>query len=250
MIFELNAVSDTGCVRMNNEDIIVIGEHFIRDQSYSSEIIIRQSNLLIAVADGMGGHNAGELASEFVARRMASAITLLPGNLNDPQLHDEINAQVKEIHGALNQLGAVQPQMRGLGTTLAGLLLYEEKVYSLNIGDSRIYRMRGGYIAQMTRDHTLSNMLNDHSIPANQIANSFGGEAENIFLDFEEITRQVLQDDILLICSDGLTGELSNEELEMILLDSPSAESLVAQAKNKGGRDNVSCIVIKVNAMA
>ena len=248
MKLKVSAVSDLGCVRSNNEDMILVVDQLIRDSSGEIECTTGTRNFWIAVADGMGGHNAGEVASEFVLREMAAFVETIPANLNAEDLKNVMNALVKDIHAQLNQMGVTQQAAKGLGTTFCGLLFYQEEVYSINIGDSRLYRFRGNCLAQLTHDHTLRNLMNDPSIPANQIANSFGGGSEKIFIDFENLTDRLFPNDIFLLCTDGLSGDLSDEEIETAIEQKVSCSELVSQAKAKGGRDNISCTMITINA--
>jgi PPM family protein phosphatase len=242
----VSAVSDVGCVRTNNEDMILIVDQLIRDSNCDMTFTPGTKNGWIAVADGMGGHNAGEVASEFVLREIAAFVDTMPANLDADDLKNVINALVRDIHLQLNRLGTSQQAAKGLGTTFCGLLFYQEQIYSVNIGDSRLYRFRGNLLAQLTHDHSLRNMMNDPSIPANQIANSFGGGSEKIFMDFENLTDRLFPNDILLLCTDGLNTELNDEEIDSALEQKASCGELVSQAKDKGGRDNISCVIIKM----
>jgi len=243
---KVSAVSDVGCVRTNNEDMILIVDQLIRDSNCDMTFTPGTKNAWIAVADGMGGHNAGEVASEFVLREIAAFVDTMPANLDEEDLKTVVNALVKDIHSQLNRMGTSEQAANGLGTTFCGLLFYQEGIYSVNIGDSRLYRFRGNLLAQLTHDHSLRNMMNDPSIPANQIANSFGGGSERIFMDFENLTDRLFANDLLLLCTDGLNTELNDEEIDNILEQKAGCSELVSQAKSKGGRDNISCILISL----
>ena len=116
----------------------------------------------------------------------------------------------------------------------------------INIGDSRLYRFREGILSQLSRDHSLSEMTNNPDAPKNIIVNSFGA-GQKIFFDFEDISTRILDSDILLLCSDGLTGELTDEEIEPILCQPDSIDILINQAKDHGGKDNISIIICEIN---
>jgi serine/threonine protein phosphatase PrpC len=247
MKLNISAVSNIGSVRSNNEDMILVVDQLLRDSSYETVLTSELKNCWIAVADGMGGHNAGEIASEFVLREMAEFVATMPANLDSEDLKTMITALVKDIHIRLNELGTSQESSSGLGCTFNGILIYGNDFFSINIGDSRLYRYRGNFLAQLTKDHTLRNMLNNPLIPANQIANSFGGGIANIFLDFEKLTERIFPNDKLILCSDGLNGELTDEEIESAIGQNFSCSELVNQANEKGGRDNISCIMITVD---
>jgi PPM family protein phosphatase len=227
--------------------MILIVDQLIRDSSCDMNFTPGINNGWIAVADGMGGHNAGEVASEFVLREIAAFVDTMPANLDAEELKTVINALVKDIHLQLNRMGTAEHAANGLGTTFCGLLFYQEQIYSVNIGDSRLYRFRGNLLAQLTHDHSLRNMMNDPSIPANQIANSFGGGSERIFMDFETLTERLFPNDLLLLCTDGLNTELNDEEIDTALEQKSGCAELVNLAKAKGGRDNISCVMININ---
>jgi PPM family protein phosphatase len=246
MKLTISAVSDIGCVRQNNEDMLVVNDAFIRDAAFTGELTVDGQSCFIAVADGMGGHNAGELASEFVLQRMTAAAKALPATDNDAALQVLLDGLVRDIHVSLNQLGVHNPDLRGLGCTFTGLLLHQGQLYSIHVGDSRLYRQRRQFLALLTKDHTLRQLLGDPSIPANRIANSFGGGAGDIFFDFEPMTASVLEHDVLLLCSDGLSGEVTDEQLETALVEGADAAQLVQLARANGGNDNISCIVVTV----
>ena len=246
MILSISAASDVGCVRSNNEDMLLLKDQFIRDSNVESSMEQEGSIALFAVSDGMGGHAAGELASEFTLQRMSAAVANMPVDMDQSGLQAFLSEQITAIHHSLNTLGKDNPAMQGLGCTFTGLLFYMGQIYMIHIGDSRLYRQRGNFITLLTKDHTLRNMLNDPSIPANKIANSFGGGANNIFFDFEELTDRLLLNDILLLCSDGLSGELSDDEIETALSGGATAKALVDLAHDKGGHDNISAMVISI----
>jgi serine/threonine protein phosphatase PrpC len=246
MKFQISAVSDIGCVRTNNEDMLVVNDQFVRDGSYTGELLTETNDCFIAVADGMGGHNAGELASEFVLQRMSAMAKSLPAAEDEAALQTLLDKHIREIHVSLNQLGIHNPELRGLGCTFTGLLVHQGQLYLVHVGDSRLYRQRRLFLTLLTKDHTLRNMLNDPSIPANKIANSFGGGAGDIFFDFEMLTDRVFENDILLLCSDGLSGEITDEQIETALAENADAAKLVQMARSHGGNDNISCIVITV----
>ena len=246
MKWKVSAVSDLGLLRSNNEDMVLVVDQLIRDSSCDMEFLPGKKNCWIAVADGMGGHNAGEVASEFVLREMAAFVDIMPAGLKSEELNAMMDALVKNVHACLNRLGSTQQEARGLGTTFSGIFFYGHEIFTIQIGDSRIYRYRGNCLVPLTRDHTLRNMLNDPTIPANQIANSFGGGAASIFFDMESLTDRIFENDVLLLCSDGLSGELTDEEIESALDQHKSCQDLVSQAKANGGKDNISCILVTI----
>jgi protein phosphatase len=246
MKLQLSAICDIGCKRSNNEDMLLAGDSFVRNGSLETTLQPGNDSIFIAVSDGMGGHNAGEVASEFVLRRFYNKLVNSKEPVETDQLQPVIEQWVKEIHHALNEAGSHNPDMQGMGCTLTGILFWQGKPFLLHVGDSRCYRFRGGYLQQLSEDHTLRNLVKDPTIPANKLVNSFGGAVQDIHLEFEALEERILAGDMLLICSDGLSGELSDEEMEEIINSSYSAGSLVKAAKDKGGDDNITCILIGI----
>lgn len=244
MKVRVQAISDLGCVRTNNEDMLVVNGEFVRDTGTDTVFETGGKTVLVAVSDGMGGHNAGEIASEFVLRRMTTLLTELDGATTEESLQKLLADSVPALHAELNGIGRSNPEMKGLGCTFTGLVFLADKLFSVHVGDSRLYRLRGRFLTQFTADHTLRNLLKDDSIPANKIANAFGGGVAGVFFDFENLTDRVLPGDTLLLCTDGLSGEVSDEDLAGLLALELNAEALCARAKQNGGNDNISLAVI------
>lgn len=245
MQLKISAISDKGCVRDHNEDMVLIGDYIFRNQSKQVTVDFNKENgkYFIAVADGMGGHNAGEVASEIVLQRMREKIRSLGANLTEAELPDEISEWAKEIHRYILDEGNKDIARKGMGSTLIGVLFYNEMAYYINVGDSRLYRFRRGNLMQISRDHSLKEMTGNVNAPSNIIVNSFGGGQE-IFLDFAPVGGKLLNEDILLLCSDGLSDRLANEEIEEILSKENPVDKLLTGAKNKGGEDNISIALI------
>ena len=251
MKLNIIAVSDKGCVRAHNEDMILIGNDILRDGR--KEILIDLNNenkkFFVAVADGMGGHNAGEIASEMVLRKINEKISSLEMNLTEKDLSSKISEWVKEIHSDILKEGNKDINKKGMGSTLIGALFYNNKIYYLNVGDSRIYRLRNGYLMQISKDHSLREITGNKDIASNIITNSFGG-GEKIFIDFAPVGSKIFNDDVLLLCSDGLSNELSDDEIEEILGNKENTvDVLLNKAKSKGGNDNISIILLYLSGI-
>lgn len=238
---------DIGCIRTNNEDMILLSGETYRDihDEFSTSVQIN-GRFVAAVADGMGGHNAGEVASELALNCFDDFIVNLPSGLSDKDFRYKIDEAIKIIHQNINKYGYEHPECKGLGTTLVALLTYEDRIYVINAGDSRIYRLRNGMLCQLTTDHSERNRKNDSTIPSNLIYNCLGGGGVSAFADIKELTTKVFENDTYLLCSDGLSDMLSDDDIEYGLNTSPNASALVALAKSKGGMDNVSAIIIKI----
>ena len=229
------AASDTGNVRQVNED----------------SCLDRPEIGLWVVADGMGGHEAGDLASRLVVQNLAM--------LSGPRF---LGRSVKQIRQSLVQSNrdlVAQSASRGnqvIGTTVVVLLALGRYCAVLWVGDSRIYRLRHGNLQQLTRDHSQVEVLIAEGLidrseaenhPAGNVITRAVGGGEELKVDAE--IEEILDQDIYLLCSDGLTKELSSQEMTRLLADTTignPAEALVASAVEHGGRDNVTAIVTKM----
>ncbi len=250
LTLEIAGLTDGGVVRDHNED------------SIGSAADIG----LVILADGMGGHNAGEVASEMAVTSIIQALqNSIPrtntATVDDESgfthgtllIHDAIQKANQEIYQAAND----QPQCQGMGTTLVAALYYEDRVTIANVGDSRLYRLRGGHLEQLTTDHTLLQELVDRgfysqeeaeaSLNRNVITRALGTEP-TIQVDLQE--EILLPGDLYLLCSDGLNDMISDEKILTTLrmfggnLDK-IGEELIRQANSAGGRDNVSVILVR-----
>ena len=245
MKITISALSDKGCVREHNEDMVLVGYDIFRNGSKRLDVDLNgeSSKFLIAVADGMGGHNAGEVASEIVLQRMTEKIRALEPGLTEKELSDRILEWTKEIHRHILNEGNDDIEKKGMGSTFIGVLLYDDSVYYINVGDSRLYRFRRGNLMQISKDHSLREIMNNNNAPSNIIVNSFGG-GDKLFFDFSPVGGRVLNGDALLLCSDGLSDMLDDDEIENILSREAPVENLLAEAKRKGGEDNISVVLV------
>ncbi len=249
MQIKISAISDTGCVRERNEDMVLVGEHLFRDDGFQTIVDLNEEGgkYLVAIADGMGGHNAGEVASEMVLQKMVEKINSLETNLTEAELSCWISKWTKDIHLAILTEGQKDIERKGMGTTFIGLLFYEGNLYYVNVGDSRLYRFRGGMLMQISRDHSLRELTNNPEISSNIITNSFGGD-EKIFVNFEVASKKILAGDIFLLCSDGLSDMINDERIERILSNEGNnlIKELLSKAKENGGKDNISIILVSI----
>ena len=244
---KIRAATDTGRVRGHNEDMVLVGDEILREDCTNVKVTIgRGQCYLTAIADGMGGHNAGEVASEMVLDLMRQRTKSLGPGLTGDELTEELQKWTHEIHCRILEEGNRVPERKGMGTTLVGVLFYDKVAYSLNVGDSRLYRLRDGCLARITSDHSLREITGDENTPANVIVNSFGG-SDNVFIDFAPAGKKLFDGDVLLLCSDGLSDMLPDDEIERILTDCDYAPSaLVEEANNRGGTDNISVVVVRI----
>ena len=245
MQLEIQALSKVGLVRDNNEDMVSLGGILLRDDTMSLPPIHlnEESQFYLLVADGMGGHEYGERASQGLLEHLDQCFK--EGLLKADTFEDDLRFQVKSFSDELNRQAREEGQLRPMGCTLTGVVWSHGKAYLLNAGDSRTYRYRDGILRQLTQDETLRGLTGD-SNESKALLNCIGGSAEGE-LTVVDFTERLYANDTLLICSDGLTDMLSEEEIEQILSESAQpVDDLYEAACKKGGSDNVSIILAKL----
>lgn len=230
-----SARSDVGLIRAINEDSGYAGPR------------------LLVIADGVGGHAAGEVASSVAVAQLAALDEDSPGG----DLLEQLSAAVNGANNHLRAMVVGDPDLRGMGTTLTALLRAGSRFGLVHVGDSRCYLLRGGELQQITRDHTFVQTLvdegritaeeADHHPQRNLITNSLDGR-EGIELDLS--VRETRAGDRYLLCSDGLSGVVSHDTLRETLTEESDTdvvvERLVELALKGGGPDNVTAIVADV----
>jgi protein phosphatase len=220
------AISNVGRVRDENQDAFVE----------------RADDGLWLVADGMGGHHGGKLASQLVAERVQHvAVT---GDVT--AMARDLSMAILGANADLRSRGEEQPGFDG-GTTVVALCVHGEQGIALWAGDSRLYRLRGGEIAQLTRDHSVAEEAGTMVDDGHMLTRAVGG-ADLLTLD--ELRLDIQPGDRLLLCSDGLYGELTSQEIAARLAapDCTSAtQSLLELALERGGADNATAVVIAVD---
>jgi protein phosphatase len=246
MIFNISVDSRVGCVRENNEDMVLVGEHFVRDGKLHVQVdLAEKDRYLIALADGMGGHNSGEVASSDVLHNIQFYYGDIPSGLAPGDLNESFCEWLESMNNTIDAKGRVDLELKNMGTTFVSLAYYEKEFYWLNCGDSRLYRMRDGKLGQVTTDHSLSNMMGT-TAHSNVITNCIGGGCKTSFLDMVQYTENVQPGDVFVLCSDGLNDMISDADIESILLSGKNASALCDAAIEAGGYDNVSVVVIRV----
>lgn len=235
------AVCDIGCVRSNNEDMAYAAGRLVRDGRLEGSVAISPGLVVaFAVADGMGGYEGGEVASEIVSRSFAAFITGL-----DEKGNQNILVAIKDWAREANQLvlltAGAREELAEMGSTFVGLILCDAKLWLVNIGDSRCYRFRQGVLKQMSTDHSERERTGNRNAPSNLIYNYMGNVPEDFISDVTVL--EPLEGDVYLLCSDGLSDLVSEDEIETAV-DSP--ERLVALAKEAGGRDNITAVCVRI----
>jgi serine/threonine protein phosphatase PrpC len=239
MRFEVWAQTDVGLKREINQDAILV-DH--------------DSNLFI-VADGMGGHKGGEVASALAVEAAQEVIAKRRG---EPKISPRkaIAEAYRESSSRIHRKSTVEtPELMGMGTTMVMFWEHRSRIYIGNVGDSRAYIFRDKKLWQLTEDHSLINeqvragVISEqeapHVIGRNVITRSVGFERD-VMVDVLE--REPADEEFYLLCSDGLSGLVQNDEIEGILLNTPPAEVVakcVKAAKMAGGDDNISVILIR-----
>ena len=242
----LTAASRVGNVRSNNEDMILAFDKYVRSDAYQT--VLAPDNLdrfVVAVADGMGGHNAGEVASEMVMQNLKFYVNDLPKGLASGELEEAMNDWLQSIHQTVNARGRVNKDQVNMGTTLVALLYYGQRYFWLNCGDSRLYRLRDGLLEQITTDHSLVNE-NEEKRHSNYITNCIGAGSVDTFIDMMEFTSDFLPGDTYVLCSDGLNDMVPDEIIRRMLAEGATANDLCEEAIAAGGFDNVSVCVLRV----
>ncbi len=232
-----SAVSDIGCRRSSNED--------------SCSLSIERG--VFVVCDGMGGAAAGEVASSMAVDELMRQFENLPAAAPLPQAAEEA---VLAANRAVYERAGQDPSQRGMGTTLVALVARESRAWMLNVGDSRGYRMRGRRLEQITQDHSLveeyvrsGRMSREEAerAPFRNVITRALGTQNSVAVDVFPL--DVEPGDRFLLCSDGLTRELSDDLLEsMLALGLPLHElcqRLVNAANQAGGHDNITCLLVQ-----
>jgi protein phosphatase len=210
---------------------------------------------LYLVADGMGGHTAGQVASELAAEAAVRAVRTLEGA--SASLTDKLRYACAAANREILAAAKAKPEFAGMGTTLVALLAGEERIALAHVGDSRAYLIRGGKIRQLTDDHSLvaelvrrreisENAARGH--PHRHVLTRALGVRRNVEPDLAELTPAPL--DTFVLCSDGLTGHVRDEEIAEVAAPESDVEAICDQLVNlanaRGGEDNVTVVVTRV----
>lgn len=237
-------LSDIGPVRPNNEDVWLA----LRKERF------------FALADGMGGHNAGEIAAKETIQSLSQAVQKISkggkkSELSSKEFIEFLQTAIENANQRVFQLGKEDTSLQGMGTTLCCLYLYQDSVIYAHVGDSRIYRYRGGELSQLTEDHSLlSELLSSGQIekpsamPFKNVITRAIGTSSKVLPEIASATAKA--GDIFFMCSDGLTDFVSVWEMETILGSRMSmkkkVEALIERAKEKGSHDNITLLMIKI----
>ncbi|WP_068468010.1 Stp1/IreP family PP2C-type Ser/Thr phosphatase [Candidatus Protochlamydia phocaeensis] len=244
MLYKISVygISDVGLVRQNNEDFWT---QLLDDQFF-------------VLADGMGGHQAGEIASKEAANHLCTIFKekLISSDKSLKSVQKHLLEAIQEVNSLIFRMGLEHEGMRGMGTTLCCIFLHPKGIVYGHVGDSRIYRLRKNKLEQLTHDHSLLRELIDLGQLNEEQAEDF--QYKNIItkaIGTEPYVEPSIRhdmihaNDILLMCTDGLTDLLSDQDIQRILVQTPEenmAAKLVETAKQRGGYDNITVVVIKI----
>jgi protein phosphatase len=209
---------------------------------------------LYLVADGMGGHTAGQVASEMAAEAALRAVQTLQGAT--ASLSEKLRYAVTSANREIFQAGKEQPELTGMGTTLVVLLAGEGRAALAHVGDSRAYLMRGGGIRQLTDDHSVvGELLRRREIsadaarehPHRHVLTRALGVRPGVEPDLAELSPEA--GDVFALCSDGLTAHLHDDEIADLItgVDEPqqAVDTLIDLANARGGEDNITVLVVR-----
>ena len=247
-------LSDVGLVRQNNEDCALV-----LDQSAWTASQLKSCGLYI-VADGMGGEQAGEVASNIAIGEISRALWDCLSSASESDYNDVIKTTIERANKEIYLLAQNNPAMSSMGTTVTLALRIGEELYLGHVGDSRAYLIRDGEIVQLTEDHSLvagllkAGMINADEAkthPERGVIFRSLGNSSTIVVDRLKDDKLVLKDaDTLVLCTDGLVNNITGDELFTEVTGASTADAacsrLVAMAKERGGEDNATVIVVKV----
>lgn len=247
MRLRISCVSDVGRVRDNNEDMASVGMYLIRDNSLNiDKEVFESESFCLLVSDGMGGHESGEYASQFTLESLRAF--LLDKTLTHHNPVSDLALKIKDISACLNIKARERHQGKAMGCTLTGIVWIQGKTLLVNVGDSRTYRLRDGMLRQLTVDQTLHER-DLVPLPAGKALYNCIGAGCDTEAGIQDISGRLMESDRILICSDGLSDMLEDEEIERLLAKGSPEEScaaLVDTAKRNGGVDNITVIVADI----
>ena len=243
---EAAGMTDVGCQRDNNED------HFAYWEP-QSDTQFEQKGRLAVVADGMGGYEGGQEASHIAV----DAVLDTYRNGTDASPQALLLSGLKAAHERIRQQAAANPTLYGMGTTCTAVALVGDHLYFAHVGDSRLYLVRSGTLTQLTRDHSYVSRLVESGLisreeaefhPQRHILTAALGTIGDLITDSPEIPVPLQSGDTLIVCTDGLWGQVRDEEFARLgqepVLD--LCNDLVRLARQRGGPDNITLQVLRV----
>lgn len=261
----ITALTNVGSVRENNEDNFIVCSDLTNDKwEFTKQLTeLGDKGAVFAVADGMGGQNAGEIASDLAVKTIKKQFSLA----NEDTLQDEVLIQqflydtVRMANDVINDYANKNPESLGMGTTLVLAWVLKQKIHIAWCGDSRAYAFDDQGLHLITKDHSYVQELVDKKIitreqafyhPDKNIITRCLGNNDNNISQPDIISIPIRQNMKLMLCSDGLNGMVEDEKIAEVLSNCNSIEEtkekLVEEALNAGGNDNVTVVLCDINA--
>jgi serine/threonine protein phosphatase PrpC len=244
---EVSSQSDIGCLRQNNEDSFGYWEPE-DDQQF-----LRKGRLAV-VADGMGGYEGGQEASRLAVETLVEVYRDFGGD--DPQA--ALVEALQTAHEQIREYSFAHPELRGMGTTCTAAAIVQDALYYVHVGDTRLYLIRDGQITRVTRDHSYVGRLVESGMispeeaenhPQRNILTAALGTNPDLIMDSPGQPEPLRPEDVLLICSDGLWGQVRDSEI-LDAVENKSAEQtgrrLIELARERGGPDNITVEVLRL----
>jgi serine/threonine protein phosphatase PrpC len=265
---DVSALSHTGHHRRNNEDHFFVAKAARTLETITTSLpagdvpeLSEEINYIMVVADGMGGHAAGEVASRMAITQLIKLALEAPNWILrvdegfEREIAERSRSRVQKVGTMIVEEGQRDPALKGMGTTLTIARSLGRDLMITHVGDSRAYLLRGGRLHRLTRDHTYAQLLVDigELAPAevassrhrHVLTNALGGATDDVQVDTDHVGLK--NGDRVLLCSDGLTDLVDDEAITRTLSEAPrssdACERLVQLALDGGGRDNVTAIV-------
>jgi protein phosphatase len=245
---EVSVQSDIGCLRQNNEDSFGYWEPE-DDQQF-----LRKGRLAV-VADGMGGYEGGQEASRLAVETLVAVYRDFGGD--DPQA--ALVEALQTAHEQIREYSFAHPELRGMGTTCTAAAIVRDELYYVHVGDTRLYLVRDGQITRVTRDHSYVGRLVESGVispeeaethPQRNILTAALGTNPDLIMDSPAQPEPLRPDDVLLICSDGLWGQVRDSEI-LDAVENKSAEQagrrLIELARERGGPDNITVEILRLS---
>jgi protein phosphatase len=246
---EVSILSDKGCQRPTNEDsgaVVDVGGHAGPGRG-----------LLIVVADGMGGHEAGEVAAQMATDTVAAIYPVANGTPGDA-----LEEAFRQAHQNIFKRGTENQKFRGMGSTCTALAIVGQEAWAAHVGDSRLYLLRGDSIYQLSEDHSaVMEMMRqglltaeeaEHHEHGNLLLRAMGTQPILDMVSWPE-PMDVKPEDAFLLCSDGLYHLVSDSEMIAVVRNAPTADAcrkLVQMAKERGGHDNITVAIVTIPSLS
>lgn len=257
MLFSLDSICKVAKNRVTMKIVAYAKTDVGRKRKINQDsVLVNSKHHIYAVADGMGGHKGGEVASAMAVEAIQEVLAVARTGTESIEEKIELAYRLANERIYTKSHDPNFADLEGMGTTLVALVATEKKIYISNVGDSRAYMFSDGKLWQMTEDHSLvqeqfraglvSNENSAEGIGKNVITRSVGYES---YVKSDIIYRDYVPGEVYLLCSDGLSGLISNHEIAKIISENPLdkvANICVEKANEAGGSDNISCLVVSL----